>query len=50
MANIRVTFKVLKEVATEQMVEGKVKTVFKYVITHIILIYKWTERLLAMVD
>ena len=40
MANFRVVFEVLKGVTQEQMIEGKVKPVFKYVGTHIIFYIK----------
>ena len=36
MANVQVTFEVLKGVTPEQMREGKLKSVFKYVGTHMI--------------
>ena len=36
MANVRVSFGVLKGVTPEQMIEVKLKPVFKYVGTHII--------------
>ena len=38
MANIHVAFKVLQGVTLEKMREGNVKTVFKYVRTHMIFI------------
>ena len=40
MANIRVTFEVLKGVIPEQMREGELKPVFKYVGTHMIFYIK----------
>ena len=36
MANVRVDFQVLKGVTPENMREGKIKPVFKYVRTHMI--------------
>ena len=50
MANVRVSFNVLKRVTPDHMREGKLKPGFKYVETHMILILKWTESLLAKLD
>ena len=44
MANVRVYLKVVKGVRTEQMKEGKVKPVFKYVGTHMIFDIKMDSK------
>ena len=44
MANVRVDLNVLKGVTPNQMREGKLKTVFKYVRTHMIFYIKMDVR------